>query len=129
MTLIDGLIGAAVRQTALECPMHGELLLEQHLPVHVLDGLCRFVLCLVLNEGVALHEPCPPVKVQVQVLDVSELCEGFEDVVLLGLLVHPGDDDDPPLDGARWPGVAVIERQALEFAGFAGVAVVLLPAA
>jgi hypothetical protein len=43
----------------------------------------------------------PPVQVHVQVLDGAVLAKHVLQVLLGGLLVHVGDNDDPALDGAH----------------------------
>lgn len=45
-----------------------------------------------------LEEACPPVQVEVDVLDLPELGELVVDVILLRLLVDPGHKQDPALD-------------------------------
>lgn len=53
---------------------------------------------LVLDQSVSLEETCPPVQIQVDVLDVAELAELLLNVVLLRLLVDVRDEQNPALD-------------------------------
>lgn len=46
-----------------------------------------------------LDETSLAVEVQVQVFDLAVIGEAVHHVVLVRLLVHIGDDDDPALDG------------------------------
>eukprot|EP00421_Protoceratium_reticulatum_P004408 CAMPEP_0168364660 /NCGR_PEP_ID=MMETSP0228-20121227/4321_1 /TAXON_ID=133427 /ORGANISM="Protoceratium reticulatum, Strain CCCM 535 (=CCMP 1889)" /LENGTH=187 /DNA_ID=CAMNT_0008377425 /DNA_START=110 /DNA_END=670 /DNA_ORIENTATION=+ len=125
-----GLSGAADATGRLgERPMHGQFLLQQHLAIHTLVSGLSLLLRLILDECITLDESCSAVQIEVQVLDVAKLCECLEDVVLLSLLVHAGDDDDPSFDGARRAGIVLVVGEALEHAGLARVAVVLLRAA
>merc|ERR1712187_964418 len=41
-----------------KCPAHRELLFKEDLPMHSLDGGLGLLLRLILNESVALDEPC-----------------------------------------------------------------------
>merc|ERR1719265_438308 len=107
-----------------ECPTHREPLAEQRAPIHALDRRVRLRLGLVLDEGVAFDEARAPVQIQVHILDLPELRKSLENVVLLRLLVHAGDNDDPTLDGAGWA-ASIILVEGLEQAGFANVAVIL----
>lgn len=73
--------------------------LAQHVgAVQLLAGCQGLLVGLVLDQGVALKEPCPPVQVEVDVLDLAVLAEPVVDVVLLSLLVDPGHEQDPALD-------------------------------
>lgn len=48
-----------------------------------------------------LDVTCPPVEVEMKILDGSEVCELLLDVLLGRLLVDVGNQDDPSLDGFR----------------------------
>merc|ERR1719469_342636 len=117
---------ASTTRRLAERPLDLQPLLQQDLAIHTLDCLSCLLLGLILDEGIALDEARPAVKVEVQILDVSKLGEGLVDVVLLRLLMDPRGDDHPPLNRACWAGIALAIVQALERASLPGVAVVIL---
>mmetsp|Transcript_88067 Transcript_88067/g.189014 ORF Transcript_88067/g.189014 Transcript_88067/m.189014 type:complete len:213 (+) Transcript_88067:66-704(+) len=108
-----------------ECPVHKELLIEQDLAIHAPDRFFCLLLLFVLNEGVALYEPRSAIQVEMQVLDVAELCKGLKDIVLLRLLVYPRDSQHPALNGPCWALITIV-GQGLKLASLARVAVVIL---
>ena len=50
---------------------------------------------------VALDETGTPIKVQVQILDLTKVSKLVMDVILLSLLMQASDADDPALDGCE----------------------------
>jgi len=77
---------------------------EEFRSVGLVHRRLRLPLVLVLDERVPLDETRASVEVQVQVLDLAVLREVLVEIVLLRLLVHARDEDDPPLRGARGTG-------------------------
>ncbi len=79
-------------------PFDADVLPEQVRLVKLLFGRQRLFVRLELDEGVTFEKTGSTIQVQVEVLDVAVLGELVVNVVLLRLLVNPGDEEDPAFD-------------------------------
>jgi len=70
---------------------------EEHLSVHLFDGLLGLLDGLILDERVALDLTRSPVQIQVKIADVSVSAENLLYVLLLSLLVDSRDAHDVAL--------------------------------
>lgn len=95
------LLGALLRslRPLHEAPVHGDRLAQNLGSVQRLLRRQRLLVCLVLDQCVALEESCSPVQVQVDVLDVAKLTKLLLNVVLLRLFVDVCNKQNPTLDG------------------------------
>ena len=78
-----------------ERPVHRQVLPVQVVTVHGLQRVGGLLQRLVLYQAVALDVAGAAVQVEVDALQLAELPERVQDVLLLGLLVDVGDEQDP----------------------------------